>query len=288
MKNARSLDVIAADIHKLERGNVFDIGNLLIEAKAQCKHGEWGAWIGSNFGYAPTTAQRYMQAAKLMAKYCTVQHLNIGLLTLCQLANEADEDMPGILKELAKRSIKNRADAERLIDIGRVRRHYPDPKLPDETLWQLARAHSSKGELDMELVAALLKHKPETTAAYNKLWLKLIEEAAQQDGDEARAKARAKEKAKEKDAAKKEAEALLDGPPPVLPPPAPPSAPQKIGAKGGAQSAEAETFQAAMEELHGLSTKPLGKFVDVCTPKRVQEVIDFLSAILAKMKIPAA
>jgi hypothetical protein len=265
---------------------VFDIGNLLIEAKSQCKHGEWGAWIGSNFGYVPTTAQRYMQAAKLTAKYCTVQHLNIGLLTLCQLANEADEDMPDILKELAKRPIKNRADAERLIDIGRIRRHYPDPKLPDETLWQLAKLHSSKRELDTKLVAALLEHKPETTAAYNKLFLQVMDQKMKETDLDAAAKPSAKEK--KKDAARQEAEALLDGPPPVLPPPAPPSAPQKIGAKSGAESAEAETFHTAMQLLHDLRGKPLAKFVDVCTLKELQEAIEFLSAIGTKMKTPAA
>ena len=40
-KNVRDLDTIADDIRKLERANIFDVGDLLIEAKAQCAHGQW-------------------------------------------------------------------------------------------------------------------------------------------------------------------------------------------------------------------------------------------------------
>ena len=54
----RSLDIIADDINKLERSSIFDIGDLLIEAKAQCEHGKWAKWIWDNFEYAECTAQR--------------------------------------------------------------------------------------------------------------------------------------------------------------------------------------------------------------------------------------
>jgi hypothetical protein len=40
-KNVRPLDAIAEDINKLERKNIFDIGDLLLEARAQCEPGQW-------------------------------------------------------------------------------------------------------------------------------------------------------------------------------------------------------------------------------------------------------
>jgi hypothetical protein len=46
--NVRFLCTIADDIHKLERKSITDIGDLLLEAKAQCEHGQWLDWLGAN------------------------------------------------------------------------------------------------------------------------------------------------------------------------------------------------------------------------------------------------
>jgi hypothetical protein len=208
----RSLDIIADDIHKLERGCIFDIGGLLIGAKLQCKHGEWGDWIWNNFEYTESTAQRYMQAARLATKYRTVRDLKIGPSTIYRLAGEADEDLPDILKELAKHPIKDRFEADRAIRIAHSRKRYPSQKLPDETLWRLGRLHGSTDASSKKLIAALLEHKPDTNVALIKLERKVQEQhQAEQD-------AKAEAKLKEEQDAEKEAQALLDGPPPALPP----------------------------------------------------------------------
>jgi hypothetical protein len=39
-------------------------GDLLIEAKAQLKHGEWLPWLAANFEMTPQTANGYMRAAR--------------------------------------------------------------------------------------------------------------------------------------------------------------------------------------------------------------------------------
>jgi hypothetical protein len=47
-RNLRSLADIAAEIDTINesgRKNIFDLGDLLIEAKAQCEHGEWLDWL---------------------------------------------------------------------------------------------------------------------------------------------------------------------------------------------------------------------------------------------------
>lgn len=39
-------------------------GELLIEAKSLCAHGEWGAWLQANCAFAERTAQAYMRVAR--------------------------------------------------------------------------------------------------------------------------------------------------------------------------------------------------------------------------------
>jgi hypothetical protein len=62
----RGLSVIAKDIlkHKeKEAHSVLEIGRLLIEAKEQVGHGEWGKWLSVNVAYSEDTAQNYMKLA---------------------------------------------------------------------------------------------------------------------------------------------------------------------------------------------------------------------------------
>ena len=50
-------------------------GELLLAAKAQCRHGTWLPWLEANFEFAPQTAQGYMRLAKAR----TPLHLEEGL-----------------------------------------------------------------------------------------------------------------------------------------------------------------------------------------------------------------
>ena len=63
----RNLSEIAADIlsHKQKEGeSILAIGQLLIEAKEQIKHGAWGSWLMENVNYSEKSAQSYMKLAK--------------------------------------------------------------------------------------------------------------------------------------------------------------------------------------------------------------------------------
>ena len=42
-------------------GHALRAGELLIQAKAELQHGEWGAWVEERCGFAMRTAQLYMQ-----------------------------------------------------------------------------------------------------------------------------------------------------------------------------------------------------------------------------------
>ena len=75
---ARPLDKLAAQINDLHRQaesamrtgleHALEAGRLLLEAKAQCTHGEWGAWIDDNCEFSDRTARAYMRIARLLPK----------------------------------------------------------------------------------------------------------------------------------------------------------------------------------------------------------------------------
>jgi hypothetical protein len=271
--NARSLDAIADDIHKLERANIFDVGDLLIEAKAQCEHGEWLTWIWSNFEYAESTAQRYMSAAMLAGKSRTVRHLKIGASTIYALAGEDEADLPAIVKELAKHANKARLaprDAARVIKIGIGRRRFGDH--PDATLLALLELSDIVGEPWLgRAVAALQEIQPDT------------DEAARAVVDEVAAKHEAEDADFEgdefEDEAEQEADTILGGPPPDLPPPVTPPEPLKFGTN--TVWAETDPFSRAVTDLLELRTKPIARFVGVVSSTELREVADFLLAVAA-------
>jgi len=64
--NLRTLDKIAADVLVHTRNieaSFLEIGKCLIEAKAQCKHGEWLKWL-EDVSISEVTAQRLMRVAR--------------------------------------------------------------------------------------------------------------------------------------------------------------------------------------------------------------------------------
>jgi Protein of unknown function (DUF3102) len=116
-KNVRSLDTIAVNIHQLARGNIIDIGDLLLEAKSQCEHGDWLNWLRGEFDWSVDTAERYMRVAALNAKFRSLRNLKLAVTTLYELADheEAEQgipedrlNLPAIIDELAKHASKTR------------------------------------------------------------------------------------------------------------------------------------------------------------------------------------
>ena len=75
-QNTRSLGAIADDIHKIERTNIFDIGDLLIEAKAQCEHGDWLDRVDAEFDWSVDTAENYMKVAGLASKFRNFRNIS--------------------------------------------------------------------------------------------------------------------------------------------------------------------------------------------------------------------
>jgi len=76
-------------------GHALKVGELLIEAKAQVTHGEWGAWVDENCAFSQRTAQLYMQVAREIEKSATVADLTLSDAAKLLAAPKADEESGG-------------------------------------------------------------------------------------------------------------------------------------------------------------------------------------------------
>jgi hypothetical protein len=255
-KNARSLDEIADRINALEKANVIDVGELLVEARAQCEHGGWYAWLDSEFEWSEDTAERLMKVAKLASKYRNLRDLKLGKMTLYALADhEPEEDLPAIINELARYATKTRLvtrDARRVIKVGIGRRRYGDH--PDATLAALTGLDESSGESWYEKAVAALRERQPTTDESARLIIGNVFEREMEDESN-------------------EIEAILDGPPPKLPPPAS-AEPQKVSTE--TDWAEGHQFADAVERLDELRAKPIARVTGKVFPATLRGVIDYL------------
>ena len=105
MKSAIPLQQISAKIRTFEKstiGNVVAIGRLLHEAREQCEHGEYQAWLDREFAWSYRTCLRYSYAFDFAEK-CqpgTFENLNLSLGALHIAADPAtsDEEQAAIIK----------------------------------------------------------------------------------------------------------------------------------------------------------------------------------------------
>ncbi|WP_161855601.1 DUF3102 domain-containing protein [Bradyrhizobium sp. CCBAU 051011] len=289
----RSLDTIADDISKLKRDHIFDVGDLLIEAKEQCEHGQWLDWLDDEFEWSVDTAENYMKVAELASKFRPLRNLKLAKTTLYTLAgSDYDDDTIGaIINELEKHATRTRlkpCDARRIIDIGFGRHHYGD--YPDATLFKLADIDWTRGEpFHEKAVTALKERKPETDEAAEAIVDEIV--AEQREADRVRREAeqaemlRNIERSIESDnEAEREAEAILDGPPPELPSITPPE-PQKFSAS--TLWAGTGSFDRAVRDLLDLRTKPAERFVGVFSPTELRAVSEFMIAVAEASKTKA-
>lgn len=288
-KNARTLDVIAGEIHNLERSNLFGKGDLLIEAKDQCEHGEWLAWLDDEFEWSPDTAEKYMKVAGLSTKFRKLRNLKLGKTTLYQLADHEPEDaLPAIIEELAKHATKKHLpprNAERVIDVGIGRHRYGDH--PDATLAalvDLTRYGYRNAAWRERAVAELLRLEPNNDEAAAAI---ISDVSHQDDGDEGEDDAASGDGDRERgEGDDDDIEATLEGAPPNVPPPVTSDDQQKLGTE--TVWPEAKEFDSAVTNLFALRGKPVARFVGRFDSAQLREVADFLMAVVSGSKPTAA
>jgi N6-adenosine-specific RNA methylase IME4 len=95
-------------------------GELLVEAKARCPHGQWLPWLKAAVRFSEATAQRYMQIASRwaeLAKSRTVRDLTMrDALRLLATRPAADPGPPAVTAGGAPCTVD---ELERLVELGR-------------------------------------------------------------------------------------------------------------------------------------------------------------------------
>jgi hypothetical protein len=74
----------------------WDAGNLLLQAKEECKHGEWEDWIKANLPFKVRTAQFYMQIARKWDGKIDPKAQWIALLPLASALKLLTQDDDGV------------------------------------------------------------------------------------------------------------------------------------------------------------------------------------------------
>lgn len=264
--NARTLDDIAESINNLKRSNLFDIGDLLIEAKETCEHGDWLNWLDVEFDWTADTAQNYMKAAELAVKNRTVRFLKVPVRVVYWLAGEEDDvasDAIARLKAATKRGRVTAARGRDIIDLARIRNEHGD--FPEETLKAIDRAEYY---CDAEAIVAALKEAMPTTEAEAEAIVATVRPA-----DEAEAE----------DETEAELKAILDGPPPELPPTQTPS-PEATRFVTETETAWLEDFDSAVAALTRLKTRRVKEFVGTkFAPADLLAVAEFVEHVAATL-----
>jgi hypothetical protein len=211
----RTLDVIAADLHKIEqgeRGNIYARGRLLIEAREAAADGTWTQWLADEFDWSDESARRYMAAARLADRIPhSVESLKVPKRTIYTLALDYADDpaLSDIVKALAA-ATKDKAitasEADGKIRLGQTR-HKHGSDLPEATLLALSNLFSQPWTAQAE--ARLKKEKPDTIEAADDL-VRAVKKAWEKKRDAEKAAEAKKEKEegkKEEDEAKRRSEA---------------------------------------------------------------------------------
>jgi Protein of unknown function (DUF3102) len=87
---------------KTQRQDIFKMGALLIEAKRQVLHGDWLPWLREHFGRSESTANNYMNAARLLVKSPTVGDLKLSAGAIFWLVRNWDKPNGTSVMEIAK------------------------------------------------------------------------------------------------------------------------------------------------------------------------------------------
>ena len=121
-QSERSPEVIAKEINFLlarTKQNFIEIGNLLLEAREQVKHGEWEAWLKENVSFSRQTANKFMQVAQRFSNVASTRHFNSAqmfeLLPLPKKHTDdffAEKDSEGIaLDKLTEKELRQEVKA---------------------------------------------------------------------------------------------------------------------------------------------------------------------------------
>jgi hypothetical protein len=155
----RSLATIATEIDVALKTCAVTVGARLLEAKAHpdlC-HGEWLRWLEVNFGLTERTAQNYMSAARLAAKYEIVADLKLrptALYALAEMDSSSGQISEALLEAVLKEATIECVSGKRVREIASSLRP-PAPMIAAPADDLEAAAAARRAEQDAEIAAIL-------------------------------------------------------------------------------------------------------------------------------------
>jgi hypothetical protein len=231
-----------------ERFHCINIGKLLREVNEQLGHGEWLPWLERNWRKSVSTAENYMNAARLADKFPSLGNLKLRRDAIYELGGMLDNPDQGLFDAVLKEAETTWVNAKRVGEI-------------EEEIYYLRHDAKLRARHDAKLRAILeaAKHGVGASEYDETEELRKAREAreAHERYEEELAAARAAI------AAKAAAAAILDGPT-TEPPPAPATP----------RATALSPFDQCINELEPLSTKPFAKTVHA--PGRIRRIAEFL------------
>ncbi len=106
--------------------DIIDIGQSLIDVKERLEHGQFGAWLETEFEMTPRTARNFMNVASTF-KSETVSDLKIATSALYLLANAPDEARDAAIEAAQAGERVTKAKAKAIIN-----EHKPKPAPPTQ------------------------------------------------------------------------------------------------------------------------------------------------------------
>lgn len=105
MNNTAEIDAIRDRIKERKKSFLIDTGRDLIKAKALLKHGAFGDWLKTNFDWSESTANNYMNAAKLADQSPEFGVLAPSALTALAAPNTPESVKAEVAADIAKGKI---------------------------------------------------------------------------------------------------------------------------------------------------------------------------------------
>jgi hypothetical protein len=122
------LEDIVTKINGRTRSHYIDTGRDLIRASEILSHGKFGLWLKENFGWSPSTARNFMNAAKLVDKNAKFADLQPSAVMALSAPSVESPVLDAVLAALASGGRPNVAEIKKWIRAARPAKASPSPK----------------------------------------------------------------------------------------------------------------------------------------------------------------
>ncbi len=165
------------------RENIIEIGRLLIQAKKQVNHGEWGKWLADNIDFTIRTADRFMKCAERFGNWTASSNLNSSQMfeLLALKAGDTEEffeskaaegtPVENMSARTLREEVKKWRDDRKTVRKKSEPMQENEPEISDEDLQKLNQIFNLSNELSeteyfKNVVKKYAENNPDTISQY--------------------------------------------------------------------------------------------------------------------------